>query len=132
MNLRTKFRDMRITAMQYASICCILAAAGCNTVTPAETKARQPSFDGGIQNSGFEGWTTNVATGEVFGVISNHARARYNALLAAYGKRFATPLALDSGLTLQSASGAGAWKIDLGALIDFETMNRWRKEGQKP
>ncbi len=109
-------------------LACLLFCHACTTVVPEKTEAKAPSFDGGAQNSGFEGWTTNTQTGAVYATLTSHARDRYNALIQAYGKRFAPPLVKDAGL-IPTATG---WQIDLQHLANFATMNRWKKEAVKP
>jgi hypothetical protein len=119
------------------TVCAIgVISAGCTTVHPVHTEAAQASYDGGIENSGFDGWSTNAGTGEISGILTSHARDRYNALCATYGKHFAPPLGQDSGLLPDPAADTSeappTWLIDREHLIYFATMNRWKKEGLKP
>ena len=96
---------------------------GCGTVTPRQVTAAAASFDGGERNSGFIGWTTNGS-----GIITPHARERYNALIVDYGPRFHPPLVADYGLT---ATATNTFLITPEALADFAAMNRWRRNEAK-
>lgn len=96
-------------------------AVGCTTVVPDKTEAKQPSFDAGGQNSGFLGFD---ATGN--GIITEHARQRYDGLITRYGSRFIPQIDKDNGLTSTNAN----WRITPQALVNFETMNTWLKEAK--
>ena len=97
---------------------CILAAllcfglASCNTVTPdILPPAKAASFDGNEQNSGFVGFTSDGS-----GIITAHARDRYNVLLKKYdaGKPDAGLISLPTGNYL----------IDKQHLVTFVELNR--------
>jgi len=85
-------------------------------------KDLQPSFDGGVQNSGFIGFTVDGS-----GIITPHARDRYNGLVQIYGTNFVPVLRVDAGIT---ATPSNAFVIDAQHLVDFATMNRWRKNAR--
>ena len=100
-----------------------LAVASCTTVVP--TPADVPvaaSFDGAEQNSGI----VAVTPSGLF-LVTDHARARYNALVAAYSAAFAPQLVPDAGL---SPAGAGRWTMTPQAMADFVTMIQWRRMGR--
>lgn len=93
--------------------------SGCtSTVTPRTVVSSQASWDGTNQNSGFIGFENGC------GVITPHARDRYNALIEVYGKKFLPPLTYDYGVWPYSN---GNYLITPQALTDFAQMNRWRK-----
>jgi len=130
-------------------LCLILAAfigtvTGCGTVVPKPISSTAASWDGTNQNSGFIGFTQ---TGT--GIITAHARDRYNALIDHYGKRFLIPLKHDQGLIarldpcqprLITNDGGRTWQrftpnpneavfeISPKCLADFITMNQWRRD----
>lgn len=110
------------------TIAALLVLSGCtSTVIPPHVEASAPSFDpSGAQNSGFLGWT-NFEDAHV-GIITEDARERYNLLVAQYGRDFLPPLNQDQGL--RQMPGTNTWFIMPAALVDFSTMNRWRKEGR--
>lgn len=96
---------------------------GCaRTVTPVIPHDTQASWDGNQQNSGFIGWAQDGS-----GIITPHARDRYNALVSVYGTNFAPVLKLDAGLI---ATTTNTFLIDAQHLVYFDTMNRWKKEGR--
>ncbi len=92
----------------------------CSTVTPPQVKAATASYDAGEPNSGFLGFTADGG-----GLITPHARDRYNALIALYGDRFLPALKPDAGVVAQG----DVFKIDAEHLVKFATMNRWHKSG---
>ncbi len=123
--LETRRRDGFYTAVVFLSVAGLLflfalLLAGC-TVTPKKVSATVASFDGGAQNSGFLGYTTNG------GVLTPHAFERYNALSARYGTNFVPALTPAAGC---AAFTNGTWLIDAQHEIYFKTMVRWRKEGR--
>lgn len=97
--------------------------SGCGTVIPLQVTSAAASFDGGERNSGFIGWTTNGC-----GIITPHARDRYNALIVDYGARFHPPLKPDYGIM---PSATNTFIITPEALSDFAAMNRWRRNEAK-
>lgn len=95
---------------------------GCNSPAP-RVEASQPTFDqvaatGGVLQKTFNG-----------GVISAHARERYNALIEIYGREFLPPLQRDSGITPRPD---GTNHITNEAWENFKTMNAWRRMGRVP
>lgn len=101
-----------------------LACTGCTTVTP--TPADVPavaSFDGAEQNSGIVG----VQPGGLF-VVTAHLRARYNSLIADYGREFAPAIVADCGLA--PIDGTGRWTMTPEAMANFATMVQWRRMGR--
>jgi hypothetical protein len=109
-----------------ALLLAVLLCAGCvGTVTPTQVVSQGASFDNGQRNSGFIGWTTNNSV--VYGIISAHARDRYNALIDQYGSKNVPPIKKDYGI--QSLDGTN-YLISLDALSDFAKFNRWHKSGK--
>lgn len=107
----------------YLILCFVLAIVGCLllwgmtgcTVTPdILPPAAVASYDGNVQNSGFLGWASDGS-----GVITAHARDRYNALLAQYKVGVK-----DEGLTPMPD---GSWLIDKQHLVLFSELNRKAK-----
>ena len=97
---------------------------GCtSTVAPKPARDNVASWDGDAQNSGFIGYLPGGS-----GVITSHAKARYDALCAAYGSRFLPPLAAGPGL---AETATNTWVIDAEHLEKFMLMNRWRKNDPK-
>jgi len=115
-------------------------ATACTTVVPQPVVSSAPSWDTTNYNSGFYGFTTNGT-----GLISAHARDRYNGLIQRYGTNFIPALMQDAGITRRDGyvgvlvdkgkTNAFTWngelfEIDAEHLTDFSTMNRWRREGR--
>lgn len=107
------------------------------TVTPSKLKDKVASFDGGVLNSGFLGFTNDIVPPstevERFGMITPNAYGRYMALAQEYGPRFTPPLSLQGRGTPEyrgDFKGHGYYLIDKQHLVYFQTMNRWRKEGK--
>ncbi len=91
------------------------AASGCaSTVTPDRVDARQASWDGNQQNSGWLGFLPDGS-----GHITANARASYNQLIAIYGRDFLPELRKDDGVKPFSD---GTYSIDREHLADFMTM----------
>jgi hypothetical protein len=103
---------------------CILLTGCAPTVTPRVVSSSEASWDANQQNSGFLGFD-----GAGNGILTPHAKARYDALLAAYGALFVPPLAKDRGIT---PTATNTFLIDAEHLADFATMNRWRLQSSKP
>ena len=104
----------------------VMTVIGCNTVTPSRLKDNEPSFEGNQQNSGFIGFDA-----EGYGLISEHAKDRYNCLAALYGNYFIPTLKPDDGIQWTPATGGQlAFRIDKEHLVKFATMNRWYREGK--
>ena len=101
-----------------------LACTGCTTVTP--TPADVPaaaSFDGTEQNSGIVG----VQPGGIF-VVTAHLRARYNSLIADYGREFAPAIVADYGLA--PIAGTDRWTMTPESMANFAIMVQWRRMGR--
>jgi hypothetical protein len=124
-----------IKSLSSAIVAALLVSGCASTVTTERVVSTSHSFDGGEFNSGLVGltYTTNVyrfmgiawcskdCTG---GVITPHARERYNALAALYGSRFSPPVKLDDGL---ASTSTNTFKIDAQHLSCFCQMEYWRK-----
>lgn len=123
MNWRNKERAIIALWVAVVFLVMLVIVSGCGTVTPKQVTSAAASFDGSERNSGFIGWTTNG-----FGIITPHARDRYNALIADYGVRFHPPLKPDYGIT---PTPTNTFTITPEALSDFATMNRWRRNEAK-
>lgn len=117
-------RGLSVVIIVGIVIALVWLACGCtSTVIPVKVKPAVASFDGNAQNSGFIRFNKDGS-----GVISPHARERYNALCQAYGARFVPPVSgVDSGIT---PDGAGNFLIDAEHLAKFAEMNLWKKEGK--
>lgn len=99
----------------------VALTSGCtSTVTPRTVLSSQASWDGTNQNSGFIGFEGSA------GIITPHARDRYNALIEIYGKKFNPPITFDYGVWPMGETG-GNYIISPQALTYFTQMNRWRK-----
>lgn len=108
---------LAVTLLTAASI----GPVGCTTtIAPRVVESSKPSWDGTNANSGFVGFS-----GE-HGIITPHARERYNGLIEIYGRRFVPPVAKDYGIT---PGTDGNYLITPHALTYFTAMNRWRKAG---
>lgn len=120
-------REPHYASMQkriYIFACLALAAAGCvSTITPNVPAARQASWDGNAQNSGFMGFD---ASGN--GILTPHARDRYNALVDAFGSRMQPAVRRDEGIV---ATSTNTFLIDAQHLEYFATWQRWLREGVK-
>jgi hypothetical protein len=100
----------------------VIVATGCTTtVVPVKVQPTTASMDGNEANSGFIAFTKSGA-----GLITPHARDRYNALVEKYGNRFLPVLQKDSGIR----PAGDVYEIDGEHLAKFSVMNRWRKEGK--
>lgn len=100
-----------------------LSLAGCTVAPDLLSPASQPSFDGGVQNSGFVQFTADGGA-----LITPHARDRYNALVAKYGRSYSPPLVADEGL----APSNGLYHIDAQHLAYFAEMNLKNRSNLEP
>lgn len=100
----------------------IVMLVGCGTVRPRPPVDHVASFDGTNQNSGFIGFAPDGR-----GIITAHARDRYNSLIGLYGSQFLPPLKPDDGL---SAQADGTWLMDQQHITYFADMIRWKREGK--
>ncbi len=101
-----------------------LGSACTSTIVPPVPQANTPSWDGNAQNSGFLGYNPDDS-----GNLTEHAKDRYNALVAKYGAKLLPPVAKDEGLT---SNGDGSFRIDAQHLAVFFKLRRWDKEGKPP
>jgi hypothetical protein len=95
----------------------LLTLTAC-TVIPHPVKPSTISYSGTNQNSGI------VATWPGGGIIDEHKRQRYNALIDLYGAEFHPAVKHDEGL---KPLPDGNWRIDgehLTDLLDMESMDR--------
>jgi hypothetical protein len=102
----------------------LVLGSGC-TITPVKVHSAQASFDGLHQDSGFLGFAPNGS-----GYISEETKARYNALVQTFARRFTVALQENEGIdpTPIEIAGRKAWLMDPEHLVKFQTMTRWRKE----
>lgn len=96
----------------------LLTSSSC-TIVPKPVSPKQPSYDGGVQNSGFIGFTSSGA-----GMLTFHKADEYNQLVAKYGSRFVPPVKTGDGLTMTATNVV---VIDQEHLVDFETMLFWKR-----
>lgn len=115
---------MRSAMRLLSSLALVLVlTAGCSsTVTPKVVTDPGPSWDVGERNSGFLAFDSRG-----WGVITPHARDRYNALVVLYGGVYKPPVRVDDGI---EATGTNTYLIDPEHLVKFATMNRWFKSGK--
>lgn len=123
------YNSLRSHALHCSAIACAVAAlyatACTSTITPKATPPpAQASFDGNTQDSGFLGW---LADGSAR--ITPHARDRYNALIALYGRDYTVPLRSDAGVA-QLADGT--FQIDAEHLAAFLAMAEKKRSGLAP
>jgi hypothetical protein len=109
-----------------SSLLVISLLTGCKIpiIRPPVVKDHEASFDGNTHNSGFIGFD---AAGN--GILTPHAKDRYDALVAQYGDQFHPPLAKGDGITLTSTN---TYLIDAQHLVAYTRMNRWLKSGGPP
>lgn len=106
------------------SLALALVAGGCtSTVAPKPVVTHQVAFSDNSTNGGFVGFAID---GE--GVITDRARAKYNALIDIYGKKFLPPITTDFGITTFTNN---TFLITREGLSDFMLMNQWYKDGKK-
>ena len=108
--------------MVILSSCCSCV----QTIAPAPVVSQEASWDGSEKNSGFLGWTTN--SGVVYGMLTPHAKDRYNGLIDIYGNKFIPPIKKNYGII---DNFTNSW-ITLEGLQDFAKMNRWKKGSATP
>ncbi|HUB67460.1 MAG TPA: hypothetical protein VL981_08255 [Candidatus Methylacidiphilales bacterium] len=104
-----------------------LALTACGPIIPPLVTSETASFDGREQNSGV---IALVRGGQL---VTPHWRARYNAMIAVYGKRFVPPLETDEGIVPASpGNNATQYSIDNEHAVKFDEMNGWRKRDTAP
>jgi hypothetical protein len=102
----------------------VVGLTGCGTtVKPDLVAPGEVSYDGSVANSGI------ILSTETGFVVTDHFRARYNALIAVYGNDFTPPLKVDTGIAM---IGTDRHLITKQAMIWFLEMNAWRRAGLKP
>ena len=112
-----------------AMITGLVLLTGCNTVAPKATDATQASFDpvadaaGNHQNSGALGFYNHEL------IITPTARARYLALVAKYGSRFAPQIAVATEV-IAPGPAAGEYLLTLEQVDHFATMSEWERNKQ--
>lgn len=107
-------------AVLAALVLSLALTAGCSsTVIPRVVVSNQASWDGTNQNSGFLRFEGS------YGIITEHARDRYNALIETYGKKFVPPITQDYGVLPYYP--AGTYSISPQGIAAFAQMNRWYK-----
>ena len=118
---------MKFATTLLNSLLLIVVLSGCtSTIIPKIVTNNGGSWDDGERNSGFIGFYTNQSQ-VAYGVITPHARDRYNNLIENYGNLIHT-LTKDYGITDNGTN----FYISLEALADFAKMNRWHKQDFKP
>ncbi len=113
--------NLQIKICKFAIVALLTGCAP--TVTPRVVRSSEASWDANEQNSGFLGFD---AAGN--GILTPHAKGRYDALLGLYGALFVPPLVREAGIT---RTATNTFLIDAEHLADFATMNRWRMEESK-
>lgn len=98
-----------------------LCPACTSTVTPVPVTASEASYDGTVADSGVIS-AVRDAQGSVTGwIVSERARARYNALIVRYGETMWTPvIGADYGLR---ACEDGTWIMSPEAMVKFVAMS---------
>lgn len=105
----------------------LLLIQGCTTVIPQNPESKGASYDRGVRNSGFNGWT-NV-DGITYGIISSNSLARYNSLISTYGNTITPAITANEGVCFDCVDGLIL--IEPQALEHFARMNRKRLQQAK-
>lgn len=119
-------------------VACLLMAAcvlsSCfGTVTPKAPKPALASFDAGLQDSGFLGWT-NAPTAHS-GILTASAMARYNLLAQRWGNdaRFVPPVKPWDGVTMILTNRTATnYILDAEHLVDFILLSDLQRASAKP
>jgi hypothetical protein len=99
----------------------VLFASGCApTVRPLAPQAKTASFDAGHENSGLI-----AIDPDHNGILTPHARDRYNGLIKSYGIKFDPALTADAGVT---ATVTNTFLLDAQHLAYFAAMQRWKRQ----
>lgn len=117
-----------LAVMCLMSLMLTVFLCSCSTVTPpAQVTTDTASFDGNDQNSGLVSMLNDGSA-----IITEHARERYNALVAVYASKFTPKLKQDDGVQPAGVvQGKGLYQIDAQHLVMFVQMNQWRKVGRE-
>lgn len=107
----------------FAWLVAVIVSSCIHTTAPELVEAAVASYDGNEQNSGV------IASTPSGFIVTDNFRLRYNALIATYGADLPTPATVDSGI---APIGPDRWLITKQRMIDFLTMNQWRRAGLKP
>lgn len=119
--------ELYIFFVTVALYICILLCSGCTTVIPQNPESSGASYDGGVRNSGFNGWTN--LNGISYGIISTNSLARYNALISTYGNTITPAIHQNEGVCFDCVKGLIL--IEPQALEHFARMNRERLQQAK-
>lgn len=110
----------------FAIVVAVIVTGCATTVTPQEVERTQPSYDPIDTKKPTSGILLSVPSGFV---VTGHFRARYNALIATYGRDFPVPLSPDH---LIEFVGDDRWLISKKGMADFLLMCDWKAAGLKP
>lgn len=114
---------------------CAWLLVSCKHPNPGPHVSNNPSteasWDGVTQNSGVISlWPQNARGSAVQGFrVTTGFRARHNALIAKYGRRFTPPIVPDQGMT---PFPDDTWLISQQAMVWFMDMNQWQRNGVPP
>lgn len=110
----------------------VAAMNGCGTVAPDLVRDRQPSWDGGAQNSGIIALRPDRSA-----LITKHLVDRYLALVQlGYGRDFVPPIlpTTTNDKVFRAPPGVHNegtnWVIDAEHLVKFGVMNERQKSGE--
>lgn len=107
----------------------ILFCAGCKTYTPQPVKNKEASIGSdGKKDSGFKGFSIDDA-GVTNGIITLETKLRYDDLIKLYGRYYDPKI--EKGFGIADFTN-GTFLINPNALVKFQSMNRWKKEGLPP
>ena len=108
----------------------VLIAGGCGTVTQSPVLSKNPSYDGGLANSGI----INRYYGSY--IVTESFKNRYNALIEIYGNSkledgspiFVPALKKDQGVSYAN----GQWRMTMQAMTYMVRLSLLQKRGFKP
>lgn len=124
-----KFANRLVNSLALTTILFLVAVpvagtlGGCASVVAPQPVHGSASYDGNELNSGI---VMSVPSGFV---VTAKFRQRYNDLIAVYGGDFSPVLKPDSGLAPISDD---RFLISKEGMVDFLTMNGWRRAGLRP
>lgn len=116
-----------LAAALVIGVACLFFLFGCNsTVTPGIVTPPTASYSGNLRNSGI------IAHSSAGWVVDESFRARYNALIAIYGREYG--LTPDAGMIqiVTGPPGSGWWLIDRQHFDLMVTMNVKKHSGIAP